>query len=46
MSTGTFSASGVEPTCSSTAWNPASSSRKTSGPNSIMSDRPMAESTE
>ena len=31
---------------SSTAWKPASSSRKTSGPNSIMSDRPMAESTE
>ena len=46
MSTGRFASSGVRRKCSSIARKPASSSRKSSGPMAIISDRPIAESIE
>ena len=46
MSTGRFRSSGVIRKCSSIARNPASISRKSSGPMAIISDRPIAESIE
>ena len=46
MRTGRFWSSGAVRKCSSIARKPASSSRKSSGPIAIISDRPIAESIE
>jgi hypothetical protein len=45
-STGRLRSSGAARKCSSMARNPASSSRKPSGPRAIMVESPMAESME
>ena len=46
MSTGRFRSNGVVRKCSSIAWNPASRSRKLSGPIASIVERPIAESIE
>ena len=46
MSAGRLRSSGVSRKCSSIAWNPASRSRKASGPIASIVDRPIAESIE